>query len=154
MKLNKIISRTLAVVLFLTAGSLSTAAEHIKTTADKSTTAKIKMTFDSGEVVISLINNPTAADLLSLLPLTLSVSDFNNAEKIIMLPQTLAGAKSAVGYDSKVGDVALYAPWGNLAIFYRDASYAAGLLYLGRVESGLDALSKISNNAKIFIEQI
>ncbi|MDR2790782.1 MAG: hypothetical protein LBB59_07390 [Campylobacteraceae bacterium] len=133
------------------------AAEQIQPAADKEAVmadAKIKMTFDGGEVIILLANNHSAADLLSLLPLNLSVGDFNNAEKILMPPRTLAGAKSAADYDPNIGDAALYAPCGNLAIYYRDAPYSDGLLYLGKVESGLEALSKVSSNAKIFIEKI
>jgi hypothetical protein len=71
-----------------------------------------------------------------------------------MPPRTLAGAKSAVGYNPNIGDIALYTPWGNLAVFYRDSPYADGLLYLGKVESGLEALSKVPNNTKIFIERM
>jgi hypothetical protein len=153
MKSNKNIGRTLAAILLLIAGLVSVATYAADGSKTVMTTTKIKMVFENGEVIISLTNNPTTADLLSLLPMTLYASDFNNAEKILMLPRTLIGAKSAVGYDPKIGDVALYAPWGNLAIYYRDAPYAAGLLYLGKVELGLDALSKIPNNTKIYIEK-
>ncbi|MDR2082021.1 MAG: hypothetical protein LBP54_09110 [Campylobacteraceae bacterium] len=73
---------------------------------------------------------------------------------MLMPPRTLAGAKSAVGYNPNIGDIALYTPWGNLAVFYRDSPYADGLLYLGKVESGLEALSKVPNNTKIFIERM
>jgi hypothetical protein len=40
-----------------------------------------------------------------------------------------------------VGDITYYAPWGNLAIFYRDFGYSSGLVSLGRIESGIEALS-------------
>lgn len=35
----------------------------------------------------------------------------------------------------------LYAPWGNLAIFYGDAGSSSGLVPMGRVVSGLEQLS-------------
>ena len=41
----------------------------------------------------------------------------------------------------EVGDLTYYAPWGNLAIFYRDFGYAKGLVKLGRIDSGLELLS-------------
>jgi hypothetical protein len=56
------------------------------------------------------------------------------------LPRKLATANSPAGSKPTVGDIAYYAPWGNLAIFYRDAAYARGLVPLGRLESGIEAL--------------
>jgi len=40
------------------------------------------------------------------------------------------------------GDIAYYARWGNLAIFIKDFGYSRGLVRLGRIESGLDALQR------------
>ena len=45
------------------------------------------------------------------------------------------------GIDPDVGDITYYAPWGNIAIFYKDFGYAGGLVKLGRIDSGLDVLS-------------
>lgn len=39
------------------------------------------------------------------------------------------------------GDIAYYAPWGNLAIFHREFGYSSGLVRLGRLDSGVEALS-------------
>ena len=52
-----------------------------------------------------------------------------------------------------VGDITYYAPWGNLAIFYRDQPYARGLVSLGRIESGIDAL-KAGGPLKVKIEAV
>ncbi|ELZ92649.1 cyclophilin-like fold protein [Haloferax sulfurifontis] len=38
------------------------------------------------------------------------------------------------GVDPEVGDITYYAPWGNLAIFYREFGYASGLVKLGHIE--------------------
>ena len=38
------------------------------------------------------------------------------------------------------GDITYYAPWGNLAIFYRDSGYAKGLVKLGRIEGSVQML--------------
>lgn len=34
-----------------------------------------------------------------------------------------------------------YAPWGNLAIFYKDFGYASGLVILGKIDSEVEALN-------------
>jgi hypothetical protein len=39
-----------------------------------------------------------------------------------------------------VGDFSYYAPWGNLAIFHKPFRYSAGLVRLGRVDTGVEIL--------------
>jgi hypothetical protein len=63
-----------------------------------------------------LIDNATTRDLLSLLPLTLTLEDYANAEKIGYLPRRLDTAGTPSGADPSTGDIPYYAPWGNLAI--------------------------------------
>jgi hypothetical protein len=40
------------------------------------------------------------------------------------------------GTTAAAGDIAYYAPWGNLALFYRDFTFSEGLVRLGRLEPG------------------
>jgi hypothetical protein len=40
-----------------------------------------------------------------------------------------------------VGDIAYYAPWGNLAIFHKDFGYSDGLIILGKIDGDVDALN-------------
>lgn len=47
------------------------------------------------------------------------------------LPARLSTAGAPEGIGPAVGDIAYYAPWGNLVLFYRDFGYSKGL---GRVE--------------------
>jgi hypothetical protein len=51
-----------------------------------------------------------------------------------------------------VGDITYYAPWGNLAIFYKDFSYSAGLIKLGTLDSGSEALRR-SDTFEVVIER-
>ena len=62
-------------------------------------------------------------------------------EKISDLPKRLSTEGAPSGSDPAVGDIAYYAPWGNLAIYYRDFDYSSGLVILGRLDSDVDALS-------------
>jgi hypothetical protein len=57
------------------------------------------------------------------------------------------------GIEPAVGDIAYYAPWGNLAIFYRGFAYSEGLYKLGRIDSGLEALRK-NRSATVSIERV
>ena len=102
---------------------------------------KIRLTFEGEAVEATLLDNATARDLLSLLPMTLTLEDYNSTEKIGYPPRKLSTAAAPAGVDPSVGDIAYYAPWGNLAIFYKDFGYSRGLIGLGRIDSGIEALS-------------
>lgn len=82
-----------------------------------------------------LYDNATARDLLSRLPLTLEFSDYNNTEKIAYLPnnERLDTSGAPASFDPSVGDVTVYAPWGNLAVFYRDFRLSSGLVPVGKL---------------------
>lgn len=50
-----------------------------------------------------------------------------------------------MGFDPSVGDITYYAPWGNLAIFYKDFGYSNGLINLGRIDNDIKELNKGSS---------
>jgi hypothetical protein len=109
--------------------------------AQETPTMKIRLTVDGKAIEATLLDNASARDFASLLPLTLTLEDYNSTEKISDLPRKLSTAGAPAGVDPAPGDIAYYAPWGNLAIFYKDFGYSKGLIRLGRIESGLDALA-------------
>jgi hypothetical protein len=102
---------------------------------------KIKVTIGEKVVTAILYNNPASLDFASLLPLELNLEDYNKTEKISDLPKKLSTKEAPAGYKPLVGDITLYAPWGNLAIFYKDFPYSNGLISLGKITSGIEALS-------------
>jgi hypothetical protein len=116
-------------------------------------TMKIRLTINGKAINATLLTNGAAKDFLSLLPMTVTLDDYAATEKIAYLPRKLSTAGAPPGSDPSVGDIAYYAPWGNLAIFYRDAPYAKGLVPLGRVDSGIEALS-VSGKLKVTIEPV
>ena len=101
---------------------------------------KIKITIGEGIITASMYDNPTTRDFLSLLPLTLTMTDYNATEKICDLPKRLSTKDAPAGYKPSAGDITLYAPWGNLAVFYKDFSYSDGLILIGKIDAGADAL--------------
>jgi hypothetical protein len=103
-------------------------------------TVEIRLTINGKSMKAQLIDSATARDFVSLLPMRLTLEDYASTEKISYLPRKLSTEGAPVGSDPSVGDIAYYAPWGNLAIFYRDAGYARGLVRLGRIDSGIEAL--------------
>lgn len=109
------------------------------------------MTVNGKAVVATLADNPTAKDFYSLLPLTLTLSDYAATEKIAYLPRKLSGDGAPAGTEPAIGDIAYYAPWGNLAIFYKDFAYSDGLINLGKIDSGFEAF-KADGSLKVTIE--
>lgn len=99
-----------------------------------------------------LENTQAARDFVTLLPLDLTLADYNGTEKIADLPAKLSHKDAPEGYPPKVGDIAYFAPWGNLAFFYHDFVYSRGLIRLGQIDGSVDALMGDSD-IKVRIEQ-
>ena len=109
------------------------------------TTMQIRIDIEGQKpVMATLDSSPATLDLIKQLPLTLALTDFAGTEKIAYPPHKLSTQHAAKAYAGKAGDVTYYAPWGNLAIFYRDsdAGLANGLIYLGKLASIPAVLSK------------
>jgi hypothetical protein len=102
----------------------------------------VKIRIVGGETILiaTLADNPSAKDFASLLPLTLELKDYADTEKVSDLPKKLSTVGAPAGSDPDVGDIAYYAPWGNLAIYYKDFGYSKGLIKLAHIDSGVDVL--------------
>lgn len=94
------------------------------------------------------------SELSAMLPLTLKIRDFNGTEKISDLPERLSEKDAPEGVTPEAGDLAYYAPWGNLAVFYRDFSWSRGLIRLGHVTSDMTPLARAKNGDTLTIEAV
>jgi hypothetical protein len=112
---------------------------------------RIQMTVNGKVLQATLLDNATARDFLSMLPMTVALEDYASTEKIARLPRKLSTTGAPAGTDPDVGDITYYAPWGNLAIFYKDFGYAKGLVKLGRFDSAIDALN-VDGSVQVTIE--
>lgn len=88
----------------------------------------------------TLDDTPAGRDFARLLPLTLTLDDYHATEKVADLPRKLDTEGAPATYAAKVGDITYYAPWGNLAIFYKPFRSASGLVRLGAFDGPIDAL--------------
>ena len=95
---------------------------------------KLRIIFDDKTITATLNDSQASREFAALLPLTLKLKDYAGEEKISDLPGRLSTAGSPAGTAAKKGDIALYAPWGNLAIFYKPHGYASGLIKLGQLD--------------------
>ena len=110
---------------------------------------KIRIVAGDKMLVAELEDSATGRDFAALLPLDLTLEDYNRTEKISDLPGRLSIGGAPDGITPAAGDLAYYAPWGNLAIFYRSFDYSRGLLRMGRIDGGLEELSEIEGRIRI-----
>jgi len=115
------------------------------------TVMKLKITIGSNTATAVLYNNQASHDFAALLPLSLTLTDYNQTEKIANLPKKLFTKDAPAGFDPSAGDLTYFAPWGNLALFYKDFSYSTGLVSLGKITSGIEAFN-VSGSLEVKIE--
>jgi hypothetical protein len=132
--------------------NISPAPPALQPPPEQVTTMKIRIRIDGTPITATLENNATARDFASLLPLTLTLSDYASTEKVSGLPRRLSTEGAPAGVDPSVGDMAYYAPWGNLAIYYEDFGYSAGLIKLATIDSGVEVFRR-SGAFQVVIER-
>jgi hypothetical protein len=131
-----------------------TSGQQVKTPVKTQVkTMKTRLKLENAAITATLDDNATSRDFASLLPLTLTLTDYAETEKISDLPKRLSTEGAPAGSDPAVGDITYYAPWGNLAIFHKDFGYSSGLVKLGRIDSGVEALKR-PGPLKVTIERV
>ena len=115
---------------------------------------RIRLIFGDAEAIAALDDHPASHDFISMLPLTLSFDDYNGTEKISYPPRKLKIQGSPDSCAPEAGSVAYYAPWGNLAIFYRDFRHSNGLVPLGRITSGMEKLAAMRGKFSVRVEKM
>ncbi|TCB81511.1 cyclophilin-like fold protein [Acinetobacter sp. ANC 4173] len=138
-------------VLILGISACTEAKTNAEQPAAKKKVSSMNIRFDiEGSVepvFVRLKDSPTTQDFIKQLPLTLELTDYAVTEKIAYLPKKLTSQGAPNGHSAKAGDIAYYAPWGNLAIFYKDFDgIANSLIYLGK----FDTLPKAFSGNKPF----
>ena len=97
---------------------------------------KIRLTVGDNTATATLDNSDIARDFYSMLPMNVELEDYASTEKITYPERKLNTSGTPEGYDPSAGDITYYAPWGNLALFYKDFSYSRGLIRLGEFDDG------------------
>ena len=140
----------------LLTGMLTTGLTACGDTAAVPEEMKMKLQIQAGERILTatLYDNPATRALIVQLPLTLTLKDYNGTEKIADLPKKLPTTGAPDGFDPETGDIAYYAPWGNLAIFYRDFRYSQNLVLLGKIDGNGVAALQTANDLKVTFQRM
>lgn len=83
---------------------------------------KIRLIVGEQLATATLYDNATARDFATLLPLSLTLKDYDVIERVSDLPRRLSTQGAPDGMAPVAGELTHYAPWGNLAIFIEPRS--------------------------------
>src|SRR5437867_12247255 len=129
-------------------GLMSAMALSYAAVADENTTTKdgdsMKIIVKVGDKALTatLIDSKTAKDLVSLLPLTLTMNDLFGREKFGHLPRPIStDGKRTHTYE--VGDIAYWSAGPDVSIYYRhddEKIPAPGIILIGKIDSGVETL--------------
>ena len=103
---------------------------------------KIHLHIDGAIATATLNDSAAARDFVAQLPLSLTLDNYAVIERIATLPRKLSTPAASMGMTPVTGDIAYYAPWGNLAIYLSGTVHDRGLVRLGKLDSGLAALQR------------
>jgi hypothetical protein len=112
---------------------------------------KVSIKIQDKVITATLVDNATSGDFVSLPAISLTLEDYAATEKISNMQRRLSTEGAPAGSDPSIGDIAYYSPWGNQAIFYRDFRYSSGLIKMGKIDSGIEALNA-TGSANVTIE--
>ena len=92
-------------------------------------------------------DNGAARDFLSRLPLEVTLEDYNNGTEKIFYPNTeLNLDNTPCGCAPVAGDITIYEPWGNVAIFRSDWPESNSLIKIGHIDdNGINLLQGTEN---------
>lgn len=110
--------------------------------SSKESPMKIRLIVGEQIATATLYDNATAHDFAALLPLFLTMADYDTIERVSDLPRKLSTQGAPEGMAPVAGELTHYAPWGNLAIFIEPRSWSRKLLPLGKVDEGLPILAQ------------
>lgn len=142
-----------SIAAILSLGVKATTSALNESSSQQAVIAHIRVVFNNAEVIIGLFDTSASRDLLAQLPLTLNFSDYANAEKIAYPPKKL-NTRNMLPSSQLSGDFTYYAPWGNIAIFYRGYGTNSQLYTLGHIESGKEKLAEMRDNFTAVIERV
>lgn len=104
---------------------------------------KINIRIGNKLLTASLVDNETARDFVSVLPLKVSMKDLFGREKYGDLPKALSTNEASKNrYD--VGDIAYWSPNNQVAVYYRqdgESIPSPGIIPIAKIDAGTEAFN-------------
>lgn len=118
------------------------------------TSLDVTITVGDRTITATMEDNSAGRDFLSRLPLEVTLNDYNNITEKIFYPTPALSAEGVTrGCTPAPGDITIYAPWGNVAIFCKSWSHSNDLIKIGRIDgNGIEALS-VAGDVRVIFER-
>ena len=117
--------------------------------ADEALPKRIKVTDGNHHVTFELNETSAAQSLYNMLPTTRKVQDYSTNEKIFYPETDISYSSDCIEGACPAGTLALFSPWGNVVMYYGDASQYPGLYILGNAVEGADQISELTGNITV-----
>lgn len=119
------------------------------------TSLKVNISTGNRTITATMEDNAAGRDFLSRLPLEVTLNDYNRmTEKIFYPSPALATDGVTRGCAPEPGDITIYVPWGNVAIFCKSWPHSNDLVKIGSIDgNGIDALS-VEGDIHVKIERL
>lgn len=107
----------------------------------------VNITVGNRTITATMEDNAAARDFLLRLPLEITLNDYNNTTEKIFYPDPALTTEGVTrGCAPTPGDITIYAPWGNVAIFCKSWSHSRDLIKIGRIDGdGIEVLSVVGD---------
>ncbi|WP_312655412.1 cyclophilin-like fold protein [Kluyvera ascorbata] len=141
LKTRFVINQALTTCLVSAAWTTVKPALATAASAEKGQHVEIRISVGQQVMTAVLDDTPTARDSIALLPLTVTLRDYSTAEKVSeALPRRLSEYGAPANAAGEIGDIAYYAPWGNIAFYRGQGPDAPGVIRIGKILNGSEAL--------------
>lgn len=128
--------RSLAVLSFLSISAFSFFPEL-------AVSQTVYLVTPEGRHAVELLSNTAARRLTERMPLEVTFEDYGSTERIAYLKGKLDISGAPDSCTPVAGDIAYYAPWGNLAVFVKSFRHSEGLVPLGKLSpEALEAVKR------------
>ena len=117
--------------------------------ADEALPKRIKVTDGNHNVTFELNETSAAQSLYNMLPTTREVQNYSTNEKIFNPETAISYSSDCIEGACPAGTLALFSPWGNVVMYYGDASQYPGLYILGNAVEGADQISELTGNITV-----
>jgi hypothetical protein len=115
---------------------------------------RLKITVEDRVLTAVVLDNETARDFLTLLPMTARANDYVSREKYWHLPRALT-AKSGRQSEYERGDLGFWIPNNDMALFYNHDGTVlpnSGLIVVAKITSGLEVFNRYPGSIELKIE--
>lgn len=118
------------------------------------TSLKVKISVGGRTIAATMEDHAAGRDFLSRLPLEVTLNDYNNMTEKIFYPEPALTIEGVIrGCAPAPGDITIYAPWGNVAIFCKSGSQSSDLIKIGHIDgNGIEALT-VEGDIKVKFER-